>query len=268
MSTKPVDEPKQQPSRRTVLRAGAHAAWAVPAIQIAAAAPAFAAGSGVYPTSQLGLSVLGHTRRSDGSGFIIVELSATGAPAKNVVVMVSGYSRQGAPVTSGPYAVALGDKVRATIPLSFGNRARTLTVVATGTTSNLGGAAAGGKTVTYSVPTTVQSTVKTAVLSLVKPSAPRVTYDYANWPAASAISATATISTDLAVKNVVWTMTNSAGAVLATGTIPSMVAGGSVQVSASGTAAWLETLTFSAKATTNDTHAYPASPATATASAY
>lgn len=40
-----TDAPRRQPSRRTVLKTGAHAAWAVPAIQIAAAAPAFAATS-------------------------------------------------------------------------------------------------------------------------------------------------------------------------------------------------------------------------------
>src|SRR4051812_24412044 len=41
-STPPETHKKHQPSRRTVLKVSANAAWAVPAIQIAAATPAFA----------------------------------------------------------------------------------------------------------------------------------------------------------------------------------------------------------------------------------
>lgn len=63
-----------QPSRRAMLKVGAHAAWAVPAIQIAAATPAFAAS----PTHAAVLSFTGDITRNGSNGHAKLTLQNTG----------------------------------------------------------------------------------------------------------------------------------------------------------------------------------------------
>lgn len=139
-----------RPTRRAILKTGAHAAWAVPAIQIAAATPAFAASGVAYPTAVLALAPT-HTRNGD-NGTLTVQVSVTQANAKGVVVTVSG-----ADITAtqshavGP--VLVGSPVSHTFNVTFasGKVGGNVTITANGTTDNPGNAAT-SETRAYSMP--------------------------------------------------------------------------------------------------------------------
>jgi hypothetical protein len=86
----PTDAPRRRPTRRTVLKTGAHAAWAVPAIQIAAAAPAFAAAS---ETSVLSVSSATTPADQTADGVLTlpaVTVRSTVADATGVSLLTSG----------------------------------------------------------------------------------------------------------------------------------------------------------------------------------
>src|SRR4051812_19759928 len=80
------EAPQQNPSRRFVLKAGAHAAWAIPAIQIAAAAPSFAAS-----TDHAQLTLTGSFSRNGSNGTGTFTVKNTGnVAAKSPTVTLSG----------------------------------------------------------------------------------------------------------------------------------------------------------------------------------
>lgn len=80
MTTLP--DPPTASSRRALLKAGAHAAWAVPAVQLATSAPAFAVGSGI-PAAALAVTGTTFTWKnpSDLIGTITVKNNGTAAGA-------------------------------------------------------------------------------------------------------------------------------------------------------------------------------------------
>ena len=84
------DEPKLHPSRRAILKTGAHAAWAVPAIQIASAAPSFAANSGVPGPAMLTVSGSGSRTGSNLNYTLTVANQAGLANATAVTVTLTG----------------------------------------------------------------------------------------------------------------------------------------------------------------------------------
>jgi hypothetical protein len=251
-----ADAPRTTPSRRTVLKTGAHAAWAVPAIQIAAATPAFAAsGTPVtYPTSKLTVSVVGYNRTS---GYVVVEVAATVAAAKNVVVTVSGYNNNGSSATSNPVSVPLGGKAQVTIAVAFSNGRRTLSVVANGTTDNPGAAAA-----VASTSSTVQnnsSGTQAAVLTLTSASSNGgYTFDWNTFSWKYFTTVSFRINTTLAAKDVAWTVTTSSGALLAGGTTGTINANTYKTASTSITVAKGTVLTLKATGNTSTTSATPA----------
>lgn len=118
MSATPEHESAPHTSRRAVLRAGAHAAWAVPAIQIAATAPAYAV-SGTQPaeptvTTQAVLGVTG--RFTPGSwpattAALTVTNAVGHAAATALVVVVTG---AGLSYVSSPTRVTAGWSVTRT----------------------------------------------------------------------------------------------------------------------------------------------------------
>jgi len=112
--------PEQHPSRRAVLKVGANAAWAVPAIQIASATPAFAAGTTSIVHSKLAVSIT-KIKNPGNSGKIDVSVSysASIANAKNVTLTLSG-GQGTANVLSQDYSFTVG-------PLTAGAAAGTYT---------------------------------------------------------------------------------------------------------------------------------------------
>jgi len=105
MSNTSTDAPRRQPSRRTVLKTGVHAAWAVPAIQIAAAAPAFAA---VSDTAVLGVTTAGTAPASQSGATLTlpkVTIASSVADASVATLRTSG-GATAADVSFGPVSVA------------------------------------------------------------------------------------------------------------------------------------------------------------------
>jgi hypothetical protein len=99
------DEPKLHPSRRAILKTGAHAAWAVPAIQIASATPSFAATSGVPSPAMLTVSGSGSRNGVNITYDLSVANQAGLADATGVTVTITGagiaYDADPTQVTSG-----------------------------------------------------------------------------------------------------------------------------------------------------------------------
>src|SRR4051794_32298763 len=103
MSTTSPREPMRAPSRRAVLRVGANAAWAVPAIQIAAATPAFAtSGTGVpAPTAKLAVKVTSATV-TGGTLALKVQVTSSDVAAQSVNLNVTG-------AVATPVDIGVGD---------------------------------------------------------------------------------------------------------------------------------------------------------------
>ena len=83
----PTSQPRAHLGRRSLVRTGVTAAWAVPAITVAAAAPAFAACSGQADVSG---STHGTPSRSGKTVMITVTLSNSGGTTSGLMVAVSG----------------------------------------------------------------------------------------------------------------------------------------------------------------------------------
>jgi hypothetical protein len=128
------DEPKLHPSRRAILKTGAHAAWAVPAIQIASAAPSFAANSGIPGPAMLTVSGSGSRNGNNTTYSLTVANQAGLADANSVTVTITG---SGIDYDSDPTNVSAGwtfNRNRFANTLTF---TRTGTV-ASGTSATLG----------------------------------------------------------------------------------------------------------------------------------
>ena len=83
----PPSEPRAHLGRRSLVRTGVTAAWVVPAITVAAAAPAFAACSG---QANLSGSTHGTPSRSGKNVTITVTLSNSGTTTSGLALSVSG----------------------------------------------------------------------------------------------------------------------------------------------------------------------------------
>lgn len=264
-----ADARQQHPSRRTVLKVGANAAWAVPAIQIASATPAFAVSGD--PTSTVSVAVLGYSRpNGNGTGYVIVQLTATNAPAKPVTVTVSGGAGAGSSVSAVSGPVALGTPTPLQIAVPFGNKnnARTLTITLNGKTDNDTAAdviATG--TTTYPVPAGAATTAQWATLSLVNVD-PERTW---SWPSgwSNTFKLDFDIKSDVPAKDLQWTVAKLDGTVLKTGTASNITtANGTRSVSTSFTGTThTTTVQIKVTGTTNDSNALPAHPASAQATA-
>ena len=89
----PARAQRAQVSRRTLLKTGAHAAWVIPAVQVVAAAPAFAtvtSGSHATLTTTIADAYWGDANTHAGEGnYIIVDLTVTNtgtAPTNNLTI--------------------------------------------------------------------------------------------------------------------------------------------------------------------------------------
>lgn len=222
------------PARRTVLKVGANAAWAVPAVQIAAAAPAFAGSGDVVPPAPAPtaakLSVTATTVSQSGGDLTLqVSVKATGAAATGVKVNLSGDIAPGSPtqltipdITAGSTSAPQTVKVTLTK-----NGQGVVSLAATGTTANVTPtlAAESGGTTAYG----------TAVLAITN-----VTHNYTGQSSKTG-TLSFTITSDYAPADATWTATlapapNTGGSPeSATVAVP---AGGSVKVPASGSLQW------------------------------
>ena len=132
------------PSRRTMLKVGANAAWAVPAIQIATGTPAFAAGANSIVHSKLAVSIKSINQSGKSSNVdVTVSFSASVADAKNVTLTLSGGDAQSNVLKENvSYAVpgivtagaTMPDQTFAKAQLKDGKTGGTLTVTIAGDT--------------------------------------------------------------------------------------------------------------------------------------
>lgn len=152
-----AESPSDQPlSRRTVLRTAAHAAWAVPAIQLVSAAPAFAAsgdtlafaGTPSWASKKiLNVSfVVTNTSPGTQADGLTVTLTMTPAPTAGITLPIAGAwtiaSAAGGVVTLTAGSIAAGAQSPFTLRLEWGNASnRTVTIsgnVTTTSTSDFG----------------------------------------------------------------------------------------------------------------------------------
>jgi hypothetical protein len=140
-----ADARQKNPSRRAVLKVGANAAWAVPAIQIAAATPAFAGSTDATLTP----TVL-NTSQSGNTLTITVQVKSTNRAATGVSVSASGADVVPGSFTVSPATapVALNGTANFTVKVNTtGNGVVTLTPA--GTTANANKNALATATVVY-----------------------------------------------------------------------------------------------------------------------
>lgn len=149
-----ADARSKNPSRRTVIKVGANAAWAVPAIQIAAATPAFAGSTDATLTA-----LVTKTAQSGNTLTLTVQVTSTNRGATGVKLTASG-DVTGTPtvtLTSGAATLAVNGIATYTVTVTTtGNGVVTLTP--SGTT------AGSGKTA-LATPTVVYATAQLAVTS-------------------------------------------------------------------------------------------------------
>lgn len=154
------EAPKQNTSRRFVLKAGAHAAWAIPAIQIAASTPAFAAASGVTaapPHGTISIATATFSRNGSNGSVALALTNAGDADVKDVKLTLSGAGvnlnkkitadagwdvttgTSSASITHSGTSLVVGGKVTVTVDFtvadSSNGAANGVTVAATGTKS-------------------------------------------------------------------------------------------------------------------------------------
>ena len=158
----PTPEPTARVGRRSLVRTGVTAAWAAPAITVAAAAPAFAACSG---QGDLSGSSHGTASRSGKTMTISVTLANNGATTGGLALSVSG-----------PDTLHALDQVSATgwsTATAGGAGSVTLTSVAT---SQL---ACGAPAATYTFTVTLHSNAAGQLISFVFTTASGVGYSFA-----------------------------------------------------------------------------------------
>ncbi|SFB87206.1 hypothetical protein SAMN04487968_102104 [Nocardioides terrae] len=142
------DVPKQHTTRRAVLKVGANAAWAIPAIQIAAATPAFATST----TSSLTITVTGHSKNG-ANGTINFTVTAADFAASGVTVTATGSILAASSYTATVGSVGKGASVVGSLNVKFatGNATGPVTLQAKGTSvaSPVSVAAPGNAVVTF-----------------------------------------------------------------------------------------------------------------------